>query len=77
MQTSVQAITIRNIEIVDNLTLLHSRTSAILAALSVSFDNEHDGLPHATVQEVLEATQALLKNAQEEVRGLQVETPLT
>lgn len=72
MSTRTQASTRKNIEIVDSLTLLHSRSSAILATLSMAFESQQDVLPHSTVQEVLGAVQALLKNAQDEVRALDV-----
>lgn len=72
MLTHAQSSTEKNIEIVDTLTLLHSRTSAILAALSVGLDSELDQLPTSTVQEVLETAQAMLKNAQKEVKAFEV-----
>ncbi|MEB0010167.1 hypothetical protein QN379_20165 [Glaciimonas sp. Gout2] len=77
MPTHAQASTVKNIHIVDNLTLLHCRTSAILATLSMAFDSQQDGLPKTTVQEVLEVAQDIFKKAQEEVTALQVRiTPL-
>ncbi|MEB0010777.1 hypothetical protein QN379_08665 [Glaciimonas sp. Gout2] len=75
MPTQTPARTPRMIEILDNLTLLHSRTSAILAALSMAFDSQQDRLPKPTVQEVLEATNALLEKAQEQVRALEAHLP--
>ena len=76
MSVHPQASADKNIALVDNPTLLHSRTSAILAALSVGLDSERDQLPASTMQEVLEAAQALLKNAQEEVKALDVYAPV-
>lgn len=72
MSIQTQANPEKNIDIVDNLTLLHSRISAILATLSSALDSERDQLPATTVQEVLEAAQALLKDAQGEVKALDV-----
>lgn len=76
MSANTQARTVRTIEILDTLTLLHSRTSAILAALSMAFDSQQDRLPKPTVQEVLEATNALLEKAQEQVRALEAHLPV-
>ncbi|MDY7546274.1 hypothetical protein QN360_07985 [Glaciimonas sp. CA11.2] len=75
MSANTPTRTLRTIEILDTLTLLHSRTSAILAALSMAFDSQQDRLPKPTVQEVLEATNALLEKAQEQVRALEAHLP--
>lgn len=69
MPKHAQERTQQNIASVDAITILHSRTSAILAALSMAFDSP-DGLPKSTVQEVLESTQALLVTAQAELSTL-------
>lgn len=70
MSANAQSRTVKTINILDNLTILHSRTSAVLAALSMAFDSEYDRLPKSTVQEVLETALSLLKKAQEEVLAL-------
>ncbi|MGZ9711481.1 hypothetical protein ACXX82_11790 [Glaciimonas sp. GNP009] len=75
MSANTPTRTLRTIEILDTLTLLHSRTSAILAALSMAFDSQQDRLPKPTVQEVLEATNALVEKAQEQVRALEAHLP--
>ncbi|MDY7548718.1 hypothetical protein QN379_17535 [Glaciimonas sp. Gout2] len=70
MSANAQTRTVKTIDILDSLTILHSRTSAVLAALSMAFDSEYDQLQKSTIQEVLETAQSLLKKAQEEVLAL-------